>query len=1394
MNKTGIIAIILLGLLLLSWSGASAATDGFYQLSEVAVAWDGTDANRTKESNADCTYTYGDESSVSYNLPWSFTFYGQSYSQITVDTNGNVWFAATGSAHSFNLATTGRGPVIAAWNNDLSSYYYGGVFIQHKTNPERVVIEWQAETYSEEGYYKPNTFEVVLYPNGNVRIDYKSFTAAVAKDFGSGISKNDGSHYLNLTTLYGNAFNFAGNSFVFVNTYSMTASVIGGNGSITPNNATVNNGDSTTFTLTPATGYHLTMLTDNGLNLTDSVSGDTYTISNIAANHTVVAVFAVNTYSMTASVSGVNGSITPNSATVNYGDSTTFTITPATGYRLAMLTDNGIVVTAGVIGNSYTISNITANHTVVAAFAVNTYSMAASVIGGNGTITSTTATVNYGDSTTFTLTPATGYRLATLTDNGIDATAGVIDNSYTISNITANHTVVASFTATLQIAAGYAHTVALKNDGTVVTWGYNYYGQLGDGTTTQRNTPAPVPGLTGVVSIAAGYNHTVALKNDGTVVTWGDNSQGQLGDGTTTNRLTPTSVPGLTGVVAIAAGQYHTVALKNDGTVVAWGYNFNGQLGDGTTTSRYTPTPVPGLTGVVSIAAGSSHSVALKSDGTLVAWGYNYFGQLGDGTTTSRSTPTSVLGLTGVVSIAAGSSHTVALKTDGTLATWGYNSFGQLGNGTTRTSRSTPTTVPGLTGVVAIAAGSIHTVALKSDGTLVAWGHNGYGQLGDGTTTSRYSPTPVPGLTGVVAIAAGYAYTVALKNDASVLAWGPNTYGQLGDGTTTKRLTPTQLPRLSLNINTYNVISLVSGSNGTITPANTAINTGSSATLTIAPASGYLLDTLTDNGTDVKANVGDSTYTISNITDFHTVVATFAKSICSISGSVTGGNGSISPTSTTANYGSNATFIITPDAGYRLAILLDNGFSVTERVSGNSYNITNVSADHAIVAVFIENTSPTVTPQLSAASNHTVALKNDGTLVAWGDNYSGQLGDGTTTNRLTPTPVPVPGMTGVVAIATGQYHTVALKNDGTLLAWGYNYSGQLGDGTNTSRYTPTPVPGLTGVVAIATGDSYTVALKNDGTLVAWGYNYSGQLGDGTNASRYTPTPVPGLTGVVAIVAGNSHTVALKNDGTLVAWGYNSSGQLGDGTTTSRYTPTPVPGLTGVVAIAAGFDYTVALKNDGTLVAWGYNFNGQLGDGTTTSRSTPTPVPELTGVVAIAAGNTYTVALESDGTLVAWGDNGYGQLGDGTTTSRSTPMPVPGLTGVVAIVAGANHTVVLKSDGTLVAWGNNSIGQLGDCTTTRRNTPAAVPGVSLGINTYSVNSTVSDGNGAITPTNSTSTFGGNVTFTIAPSTGYHLASLTDNGLNVTGSVSGNTYTISNIAANHTVVVAFAINTY
>ena len=336
-----------------------------------------------------------------------------------------------------------------------------------------------------------------------------------------------------------------------------------------------------------------------------------------------------------------------------------------------------------------------------------------------------------------------------------------------------------------------ARTVLAAQPGDVATWGINWHGELGNGTTRDRNVAGLVSGLDGsVIAVDGNGGHSLALLNDGTVRAWGSNSGGELGDGTTTNRPTPVPVSGLTGVTAVAAGNTFSLALLSDGTVRNWGSG-------GSTSMQTTPVQVPGLTGVIAIAAGDYHALALLADGTVRAWGPNNHGKLGDGTTTDRPTPVPVSGLTGVTAIAAGWETSFAVLRDGTVRAWGRNGDNELGDGTT-TDRPTPVPVSGLTGVTAVAAGLV-SFALLADGTVRAWGDNEWGQLGDGTKTDRPTPVPVSGLTGVTAIttACNGLHTFALLRDGTVRAWGLNSYGELGNGTYTTSITPTTIPALT---------------------------------------------------------------------------------------------------------------------------------------------------------------------------------------------------------------------------------------------------------------------------------------------------------------------------------------------------------------------------------------------------------------------------------------------------------------------------------------------------------------------------------------------------------------------------------------------------------------------
>ncbi len=340
------------------------------------------------------------------------------------------------------------------------------------------------------------------------------------------------------------------------------------------------------------------------------------------------------------------------------------------------------------------------------------------------------------------------------------------------------------------ITGGGGHSLAIKNDGTVKSWGANNFGELGNGTFTSSNVPLNISSLTGIIAIAAGANHSLALKNDGTLQAWGYNQSGPLGNGTNTNSNVPVSVSSITDVTTIAAGNIHSLALKSDGTVWAWGSNFHGTLGNGTSTDSNVPVQVSSLTGMKGIAGGWRHSLALKNDGTVWAWGLNQFGQLGNGSNTNSNVPVQTSSLTDIIAVAGGGgyvftgsggaiSHSLALKNDGTVWAWGCNLYGQLGNGI-NTDSNVPVQVSSLTGIIAIAAGSTHSVALKNDGTVWTWGGGSSGILGTGAFSSNI-PVQVSSITGITNIGTGLAHSFALNNNCA-WAWGGHGSGQLGTG------------------------------------------------------------------------------------------------------------------------------------------------------------------------------------------------------------------------------------------------------------------------------------------------------------------------------------------------------------------------------------------------------------------------------------------------------------------------------------------------------------------------------------------------------------------------------------------------------------------------------------
>ncbi|HEU4432179.1 MAG TPA: chitobiase/beta-hexosaminidase C-terminal domain-containing protein, partial [Pyrinomonadaceae bacterium] len=341
---------------------------------------------------------------------------------------------------------------------------------------------------------------------------------------------------------------------------------------------------------------------------------------------------------------------------------------------------------------------------------------------------------------------------------------------------------------------------------------------------------------------------------------------------------------------------------------------------------------------------------------------------------------------------------------------------------------------------------------------------------------------------------------------------------------------------------------------------------------------------------------------------------------------------------------------------------------------------------------------------MSPEGHYVLALRR-GTVWAWGHNFYGQIGNGTNSNQ--PTPAQVEDLMSVIDISAGHDFAVALKSDGTVWTWGSNEFGRLGIGTSTpsTANRPLKVVGLSSITAIAAGNSHTLALRADGTVWAWGANASGELGLGTSdfGVHATPVQVQGLSGIVAIYNRGRVCYAVKADGTVFGWGTTFSGTLGDGTsgTPGVMSPIELPALKGMKAASTGLISTVVIKADNTVLSFGNNFRGQLGRGLPDNGPYPTPA-QISSLVAkhISNGSSVVLVTDQSGALKVFGRNDDGQLGLGSKDLSAHPMPisVPGLTNVVATVAGSHAALALIDDPsagrTIRSWGVNADGELG----------------------------------------------------------------------------------------------------
>lgn len=662
---------------------------------------------------------------------------------------------------------------------------------------------------------------------------------------------------------------------------------------------------------------------------------------------------------------------------------------------------------------------------------------------------------------------AAGPGCALIADGTVECWSGIGADPRRVPNL---------FRAKAIAGSASTHACAILEDETAVCWGNNGFGQLGNGTTIASEVPVPVfdesgERLSGVTRIAVGARHSCAVLADGSAACWGDNASGQLGNGSLSVTASGGALPvqgalgRLGGVSKIALGEEHSCALLTDGTVQCWGKGDAGQLGDA---DRVDPIAVAGpvlsgsrsLTGAIDLAAGSRSTCAVMSAGEVRCWGDNDRGQLGDLTRIGHSAvPVQVKlaedgsALTGVRSIAVGGRHACALTSSGKVYCWGRNRYGQMGNGQVMDFElfsTRPVPFDAATDAK-LSLGELHGCMCRVDGTVSCWGINERGQLGasDGNAwLFSASPLLVAGLPArATSVASGpaSAHTCAVLEDETAVCWGANGAAQLGDGSSTLWKTPVQVIETPAGAEEASPASVLSGVKG--------VAVGRDHTCALLENAQTGLTSVACFGGNASGQLGNGTVTAS------AVPVTVQNSV-------------------TQN-------MVEIAAGDEFTCGLTSGGAIY--CWGKN---TSASRIPAVVSGL-----STSVRALSAGGQHACVVMTDKTARCWGSNAHGQIGNGTSATTLSARQVS--GLSNVSSLALGYRHSCAVVQEGedsTVWCWGNNAYGQLGDGTTTNRLVPVRVPGLFTAASVSCGAAHTCATLADGTTRCWGWNGYGQLG------------------------------------------------------------------------------------------------------------------------------------------------------------------------------------------------------------------------------------------------------------------------------------------------------------
>jgi cysteine-rich repeat protein len=709
--------------------------------------------------------------------------------------------------------------------------------------------------------------------------------------------------------------------------------------------------------------------------------------------------------------------------------------------------------------------------------------------------------------------------------------------------------------------------------------------------------------------VALGGDGGCIRTASGIVGCFGDNTQGEVGN----NALgVETFLPADTGIadasLVVAGDQFHC-AIRTGGNVWCWGDNDNRQQGLASTIDQAVPQQIIALFGIATMSLGNDHGCAVDAFGQVLCWGDNDNRQLGlGGTSTSDGeTPTILTLPTGrtATALALGADHSCALLDDLSVACWGNDASGQLGDGAAGTDNGVPTLVPGLSGLVQIAAGGDNTCARDSVGAVRCWGENGDGQIGDGTTTDRASPTPVTLPAAAADIAVRNGLVCALLTNDEVWCWGQSSDFKTGGGAITDQTAPV----------------LVRGLNGL---------------------------TLTD------VDVGDRGACVMTDTNERYCWGFSEEGQLGIAPL-----NQLSLTAPITYAGGTPTQLALSGAAYRgqaCAVFADTTVECTG--AGDTVSVALTTGAVGVFPGFPEHLArPTAIPLFTGLVEGGLGAafacgRTSIGVFCVGDNAQLQLGQGGTATTDSALPVAVTGLGAVDEVEVGQEFACA-RTGGAVQCWGDNDNRQSGEASGTAdQSVPVTLVGLADATDIELGGNFGCALRTGGVVSCWGDNLAGQLGTGiAGTDSATPAPVVGLpsTPATQLVVGQNHACALAGT-ELWCWGDNAHGQLGQGTTADSAAPLLV--VSDATGVASGFNFVCVTRTGGGVSCWGYGLDGQLGNGggdVTGLTDYPSPVDFIgaSGVTGIETGNSFT-CLES---VAGWRCAGFrssGQLGDGTT--------------------------------------------------------------------------------------------------------------------------------------------------